>query len=59
VGYICGKNRFYRVRNDWVMIESGVTENVFNKYETSMFRLFGHVERMGDGRIAKPVIRVE
>jgi hypothetical protein len=52
---MCGRNRFDKVRNDWVMNECGVTENVFNKYETGVLRWFGHVERMGDERIAKQV----
>jgi hypothetical protein len=52
---ICGKNRFDGVRNNWVMNECGVTENVFNKYETSVLKWFGHVERMGDDIIAKQV----
>jgi hypothetical protein len=41
------------------MNECGGIENVFNKYETSVLRLFGHVERMGDERIAKKGVRLE
>jgi hypothetical protein len=41
---MCGENRFDRVRNDWVINECNVTENVFNKYETSVLRWFGHVK---------------
>jgi hypothetical protein len=52
---MCGKNRFDRVINDWVMNGCGVAENVFNKYETCVLRWFGHVERIGDERISKQV----
>jgi hypothetical protein len=34
-----------------------VTENVFNKYETSVLRWFGHVEGMGGERIAKQMYK--
>jgi hypothetical protein len=54
---MCGKNRFDRVRNDWMMNECGVPENIFKKYETCVLRWFGHVERMGDERIAKQVYK--
>lgn len=52
---MCGKTRLDRVRNAWVMNECGVTEKLSEKYESSVLRWFGHLERMGDERIAKGV----
>jgi hypothetical protein len=38
-----GKTRLDKVRNTWVRNECGVKES---KYENSVLRWFGHVERM-------------
>jgi hypothetical protein len=44
------------VRNTWVRNECGVKESIISKYENGVLRWFGHVERMGDERIAKQVL---
>jgi Reverse transcriptase (RNA-dependent DNA polymerase)/Endonuclease-reverse transcriptase len=54
---MCGKTRMDKVRNDWVMNECGVKEMLTVKGESNMLRWFGHVERMGDERIAKMVYK--
>jgi hypothetical protein len=53
---MCGKTRLDKVRNTWVRNECGVKESIIDKYENSVLRWFGHVERMGDERIAKQVL---
>jgi hypothetical protein len=53
---MCGKTRPNKVRNTWVRNECGVKESIINKYENVVLGWFGHVERMGDERIAKQVM---
>ena len=52
---MCGKTRLDKVENKWVMRKCGVKESVIDKYDSSVLRWFGHVERMGDERIAKMI----
>lgn len=56
---VCGKNRRDRVRNDWVLDNCGVSENIEVKYDKGMLRWFGHVERMNDGRLTKQIYKAE
>ena len=52
-----GKTLNDRVRNDWVMNECGIKENMRMKVQRSTMRWFGHLERMNDERLTKKVYR--
>jgi hypothetical protein len=43
---MCGKTRLDKVRNTWVRNECCVKESIIDKYENSVLRWFGHVERI-------------
>src|ERR1043166_8645318 len=52
---VCGVTRRDCVRNEQVLEDCGVKENVFQKVGKSALRWFGHVERMTDEELLKRV----
>src|ERR1043166_7404688 len=52
---VCGVTRRDCVRNEQVLEECGVKENVVQKVGKSALRWFGHVERMKDEELLKRV----
>ena len=56
---LVGVSRMERVRNEEVCRRAGIEMELASRAHQRVLRRFGHVERMGDHRMARRVLMVE